>query len=238
MKNILESTLVVLVLFVVVTSCKRSDPEPPIVYDTAELLTRSYLTSAAGYDWLINGDKLGPTLPYLAGSKHPFQWDTNLSEVLLSINDNDTGNEILNITLPVQKDKSYYSMLVGTVSSITMVYGQNDTTPPATGNVRLRFLHAYQDVGPIDIYVGGTTADHKKATNLDYSKLSTYIEVSVADANSVIVCTNTGIAPNVDTNLLTIGANVAHNAGKIYEHGLASKTIDPTSVFTLVVFEQ
>ncbi|RLD21822.1 MAG: hypothetical protein DRI71_08350 [Bacteroidetes bacterium] len=240
MKNILKSTLVVFIIFITVSSCKKKDePVPPIVYDTAELVTRNYLTSASGFDWLVNGNKNSTDLRYAFGSKGPFQWNADsIAAVILSINDADTGTEVFSTTLTVEKDKSYYSGLVGSSTSGTVVFINNDPTPPATGNVRIRFLQAYQDIGAVDISIGGITADHKKVTNLEFAEMSAYIEVSLADASTMIVCTNTGVAPDEATNLLTIGANTSHEAGKIYEEALSSLTTDPISKFTLFVTEQ
>jgi hypothetical protein len=244
MKSILKSTLVVIILFITVTSCSKDEPTPvpPIVYDTAELLTRNYLTSAAGFDWLVNGNKVSTNLQYAFGGKGTFQWNADsIAAVILSINDADTGNELFTTTLPVAKDKSYYSGLVGsfTAGTGTVVFNENDTTEPTTGNVRIRFLHAYQDLGnEIDIYIGGITADHKKITALDFAEMSAYIEVSLDDVNAMIICTNTGVAPDEATNLLTIGANTAHEAGKIYEDAFASLNTDPASDFDLYVTEQ
>ena len=68
--------------------------------------------------------------------------------------------------------------------------------------------------------------------------MSAYIEVSLDDANVVIVCTNTDVAPEEAINLLTIGANTTHEAGKIYQSTLAIETTDPASKFSLFVTEQ
>ena len=119
-----------------------------------------------------------------------------------------------------------------------VVFGENDLTEPATGHVRIRFLHASQDVGPVDIYIGGTTADHKKVTDLKFSDFSNYIEVSHADVSAMIVCTEAGVLPDPATNLLTIEANTSHEADKIYLDALASETIVATSKVSLFVTEQ
>jgi len=241
MKNNLKSTLVVFVLFIHLTSCSTNDePAPPINYDTATILTRNYLTSAAGFDWLLNGQKVSSDLQYAFGSKGTFQWNADsVAKVVLAINDANTGSEVFTTVVDVVKNQTYYSGLVGSSTTGTVILNQNDSTAPATGNVRIRFLHAYQDIdNKIDIYIGGITADHKKVTALDFAEMSTYIEVSLADANAAIVCTNTGVAPEESTNLLTIGANTSHEAGKIYESALASINTDPASKFSLFVTEQ
>jgi hypothetical protein len=47
-------------------------------------------------------------------------------------------------------------------TSGTVVLIENDLTAPDSGIVRIRFLHAYQDIDPIDIYNGGITVELKK----------------------------------------------------------------------------
>lgn len=240
MKNILKSALVIFILFVLVISCKEDDePIPPIVYDSAELLTRNYYTSAAGFDWLVNGQKVATDLRYAFGSKESFQWNADsIAKVKMSIHDSNTESEVFNTIFDVIDGRSYYSALVGSSTSGTVVLSENDPTTPTKGKLRIRFLHAYQDVGPVDIYIGGTTADHKKVTNLDFAELSAYIEVSLAEVGIMIICTKTNIAPDENTNLLTISGDDSHSNGLIYEDALASINTDPTSKFSLFVTEQ
>jgi hypothetical protein len=240
MKITLKSTLVLSVLFIHLTSCSTTDePIPPIVYDSAELVTRNYLTSAASFDWLVNGQKVSSDLQYAFGSKGTFQWSADsTAKVKMSIHDSNTESEVFNATFDVIVGRSYYSALVGSSTSSTVVITENDPTTPTKGTLHIRFLHAYQNVGPVDIYIGGTTADHKKVTNLDFAELSAYIEVSLAQVSLMIICTKTNIAPDENTNLLTIGENSVHSTGLIYEDALASINTDPTSRFSLFVTEQ
>lgn len=242
MKNILKSALTVFILFFTVTSCSKNDeptPAPPIVYDTAELLTRNYLTDDSGFDWLVNGTKISTDLKYGFGSKGTFQWNADsIAAIILSINLASTTDELFSANIPVEKDKSYYSGLVGSATDGTVVLIENDPTAPATGNVRVRFLHAYQNIDGVDIYIGGTTVDHKKVTNLIFSEMSNYIEVSQTDISASIICTLTGVLPDEATDLFRSLGSSAHEAGKIYQDALASINKNATSDFSLFVTEQ
>ncbi len=51
--------------------------------------------------------------------------------------------------------------------------------------------------------------------------MSSYIEVSEADIMASIIVTKTGVMPDPGTDLLTIEASTAHEAGKIYQDALA-----------------
>ena len=242
MRSILKSASIIFILFFTVTSCNNNDeptPAPPIVYDTAELLTRNYLTDDSGFDWLVNGTKISTDLKYGLGSKGTFQWNTDsIAAVILSINIASTTTELFSANIPVEKDKSYYSGLVGSSTAGTVVLIENDLTAPATGNVRIRFLHAYQDIEPVDIYIGGTAVDNKKVTNLDFSDMSNYVEVSHADVSASIIVTKTDVLPNPATDLLTIEASTTYESGKIYQDALASVNTDATSALSLFVTVQ
>jgi len=238
MKKILKSTLVVFVLFITVISCSKDDPPtPPVEYEGAELVSRNYLTADISLNFLMDDVTVNSDLAYAFGGSGAFEWEVGASSVTFSIKEDDIG-VLFSADLLVVKDRSYYSAVVGPYPGGVVVFGENDLTEPATGNVRIRFLHAYKGVDLVDLYIGGTTADHKKVTNLDFSDFSNYIEVSHADVSAMIICTEAGVLPDLATNLLTIEANTSHEADKIYLDALASETIDATSKFSLFVTEQ
>src|SRR5687768_1147898 len=77
---------------------------------------------------------------------------------------------------------SFYTVLAtGRVASIAPVVLTDDQTSPASGNVRLRLVHAAPTAGNVDIYVTTPTADIATATptlaNVAFRAASNYLEV-------------------------------------------------------------
>ena len=77
---------------------------------------------------------------------------------------------------------SFYTVLAaGRLASIAPVVLTDDQTSPASGNVRLRLVHASPTAGNVDIYVTAPTADIATATptlaNVPFRAASSYLEV-------------------------------------------------------------
>ena len=240
MKKTLKTAFIALIALSTAISCSTDepDPAPPIEYETAELSSRNYITSDLILDFLMDTVKVNSGLSYAFGGKGSFEWAVGDANVQFSIQNASDNSGLFSANINVEKDKSYYSATAGPATAGVVVWAENDKTLPAEGNVRFRLLNAYQDVGAIDLYIGGTTVDHKVITDLNFGVLSAYIEVSHTDISTMIICTNTGVAPDPNTNLLTTLANTAHEANKIYLDAMASETTDATSKFTLFVTEQ
>ena len=240
MKNVLKSSILTLLVLITIISCKEDEPAPapPLVYDAAELSTRNYITSDLTLDFFIDTTEVASALAYGFGNNETFEWVVDAPGVQFAILDASDKSVLFSTGIGVEKDATYYAAVVGPETAGSVVFAENEKTLPATGNVRMRVLHAYQDIGAIDLYIGGTTPEHKVITNLDFSGFSPYIEVSHTDVSTMIICTETGVLPDPATNLLTTLANTAHEADKIYLNALASETIDATSKFSLFVTEQ
>ena len=77
---------------------------------------------------------------------------------------------------------AFYTVLAtGRVASIAPVVLTDDQTNPASGNIRLRLVHASPTAGNVDIYVTAPTADIATATptlaNVAFRTASNYLEV-------------------------------------------------------------
>jgi hypothetical protein len=237
----IKNTLAVLLLLVTIISCSKDEdpvPTPPLVYEGAELSTRNYITSDLTLDFFIDTTQVASGLGYGFGDKSAFEWVVDAPGVQFSILDASDKSSLFSAGIGVEKDATYYAAVVGPAAAGAVVLAENDKTLPQDGNVRMRILHAYQDIGAIDVYIGGTAAENKVITNLGYSGLSTYVEVSHTDVSTMIICTETGVLPDAATNLLNILENTSHEANKIYLNAVASATIDATSAFSLFVTEQ
>jgi len=238
----IKNTLAVLLLLVTIISCNKDEdpaPAPPLVYEGAALSTRNYITSDLTLDFFIDTARVASGLSYGFGNKSDFEWVVDAPGVQFSILDATDNTSVLFTTgIAVEKDALYYAAVVGPENAGSVVFAVNEKTLPAAGNVRMRVLHAYQDVGAIDLYIGGTTPEHKVITDLAFGGLTSYIEVSHTDVSTMIICTETGVLPDPATNLLTTLENTLHEADKIYLNALASDTKEATSTFSLLVTEQ
>lgn len=236
MKNLL---LIFAVAFLML-ACKKDneDPQPPDTKASGTLVALNYLTQDEEYDFLMNDSKRIEGVAYAFGGKSAFEWDKSEGKIKHSINVTAGGDEVFSANIDTVASRSYLSILVGPPTDGRVILSNNDTIPPAATEVKLRFLHAYQNISAIDIYVGGTEEANKVISNLAYAGLSNYVVATEADLTAAIIITETGVAPNIDTNLFTSIDNASHDGGNIYIDAIASQTIDPTSKLSLFIKPQ
>ena len=108
---------------------------------------------------------------------------------------------------------SFYTVLAtGRVASIAPLVLTDDQASPASGNIRLRLVHASPTAGNVDIYVTAPTADIATATptlaNVAFRAASNYLEVPAGTYRVRITPAGTKTVA-IDVN------NVALTAGQV-----------------------
>jgi hypothetical protein len=106
---------------------------------------------------------------------------------------------------------TYYTVLAtGRVASIAPVVLTDDQTSPASGQVRVRLVHASPTAGNVDIYVTAPTTDIATATptlpNVAFRAVSNYLEVPAGTYRVRITPAGTKtVALDVNNVALTAG---------------------------------
>src|SRR5690349_3489796 len=70
-----------------------------------------------------------------------------------------TSTVVIDQNVTLSQGAFYTILATGRVASIAPVVLTDDQTSPASGNIRLRLVHAAPAAGNVDIYVTGPTAD-------------------------------------------------------------------------------
>jgi hypothetical protein len=163
-------------------------PNVDVLVDNAPALTNVAYKAASNY------------LPAPTGSRNVKVRATGTSTVVID----------QNVTL---SQGAFYTILAtGRVASIAPVVLTDDQTSPASGNIRLRLVHAAPGAGNVDIYVTGPTADIATTTptltNVAFRAASNYLEVPAGTYRVRITPTGTKTVA-IDVN------NVALTAGQV-----------------------
>lgn len=212
--------------------CSKDSTEtnpPEIVYENATMISHNYINSDINVNWHQNSKLLFENQTYAFGGKTEIEWEENQNIFTIAISNNNDNTEITSEQITVTNGKSYSGFVYGTIGNETLMVSENDITRPQSGNVRVQFMHLYDNLAGVDIYVGGETANDKIVTNLTYGNKSDYYEFTKADIDTRIIVTNTGIAPNNGTNLINIENNDGHTVDKIYIDILAGINYNSTS---------
>ncbi|WP_034062058.1 DUF4397 domain-containing protein [Lacinutrix jangbogonensis] len=238
---IIKPTLLFFVLLIL-SSCSGSDSNeepitPPTEFHKANVFMQNYYTENTLLNWGIEEIELIDNQNYAYGNKVEFEWETTKYSVLFDVTDSNNSH-LISSSHTLSNGKLYYASMIGSSAHKTMVFSELDETIPETGNVRVKYFNANQNIGAIDIYIGGETSDKKVVSNLNFGQLSSYIEVNHNDISSLVVVTPVGIAPHLDTNLLRLSDNTSHGNNSILIIALATLTNENSSELSYFVTEQ
>ncbi len=131
----------------------------------------------------------------------------------------------------------YMISILGTEEEPHLICDTMDTAFPTLGLMKMRFLQAAENMGTIDIYVGGGTPEHRILSGIEYSRLSDYVEASQESFWHAIIITPTGILPG-DSTILSYTVNNSFIPNNTYLGIINHTEIDPESSFRMQVFNQ
>ena len=133
---------------------------------------------------------------------------------------------------------SYYMISVlGTEQEPFLVYDTIDTSFPTMGMVKMRFLHATEAMGDVDIYVGGALPEHLKIEGVTYKELSPYVEATQEAFWNAVIVTPAQVAP-ADSIILSYEVNNNFVPNRTYFGIINHTEADPETSFRMQVFNQ
>ena len=109
----------------------------------------------------------------------------------------------------------FYTMITGNdLASITALVFLDDFTSPASGQAKLRFIHAAPGASSVDIYVGAPgsgTAGTPAVTNLAYQGAAGYLSIPAGSYQAYITLTGSKTVA-IDSGVLTLGSEQVRTA--------------------------
>lgn len=92
-----------------------------------------------------------------------------------------TSQDVINATVSLSRNKYYTVLAVDKVAGILPLVLTDDDTPPASGQIKLRLVHASPAAGLVDIYVQAPGTDitgiSPTLTNVPFKAASDYLTV-------------------------------------------------------------
>ena len=133
---------------------------------------------------------------------------------------------------------SYYMIsIVGTEDESHLLCDTMDISPPNLGMVKMRFLQASENMGTIDIYIGGELPEHRKLSGISFGQLSEYVEASSESFWNAIILTPAESAP-ADSTILSYTVNMNFIPNKTYFGIINHNEVNPESSHRMQVFNQ
>jgi hypothetical protein len=158
---------------------------------------------------LVDGTAALTNVPYKASSSYLAIPSGSRN---LKVRATGTNTVVIDQTAALDQGVYYTVLATGRVASIAPVVLVDDQTSPASGNIRLRLVHASPTAGNVDIYVTAPTADIATATptlrDVAFRAASNYLEVPAGTYRVRITPAGTKTVA-IDVN------NVALTAGQV-----------------------
>ena len=133
--------------------------------------------------------------------------------------------------------RHYMISLIGNEEEPKIICDTMDTSYPTPGLIRMRFLQAAENMGAVDIYVGGGLPEHRRVSGIGYGQLSEYIEAAQEFFWASITVTPADIAPE-DSTILSYTVNNNFTPNRTYFGIMNHTEVDPGSSFRMQVYDQ
>ncbi|WP_430815645.1 DUF4397 domain-containing protein [Carboxylicivirga sp. RSCT41] len=227
--------LLLIGVFMMSCSTDNSEPAPEPEMEQAKLTTFNYLPVNFSIDWHANGEEYQTNQAYAFGSGSTVMWEKGNNNIKLEVLNAIDKTLVVADLESFDNNEEYIAIAFGSLAEPDLEVLEKDLTPAASGKVRLRFFHALDDVGAVDIYMGGETADFKLVSNLEYEDDSDYMDVDSDKVSGQVVYTPTGVLPNEQTDILRYSDSQSSEPNKIYTHILAPKIDDFSKAGVFIV---
>ena len=217
-------------------SClKDIDPLP----ETIDTYHYYYNNLMEEYDlqWEIDDAVIGSGHSYGMPAQAVVSLDEPEQEVLIRASNSDNGQLIDSLSQLMFESVSYMIALMGTAEQPHLLCEPMDTRMPSYGMVKFRFLHTAEALGPVDIYIGGSDAEHLALPVMEYAQLSEYQETSEELIWTSVIVTPANVIP-ADSIVLEYTANTIFRTGGIYMCILEHENSSSESSYQIKADEQ
>ena len=128
-----------------------------------------------------------------------------------------TTTNVIDAIVSLTRNKDYTVLAVGKVSdsSLAPLVLTDNNTPPASGQIKLRLVHASPAAGPVDIYVeapGTGVVGTPTLSNVPFKGFSDYLAVPAGSYEVYVTATGTTTPVAIDSGSLTFTAGQIRTA--------------------------
>jgi hypothetical protein len=168
--------LALLATFALAACSDDDDATGPVT--TAQLRVVHASPDAPNVDVLVDNAPVLTNVAYKVASSY---LEVPSGSRNLKVRATGTATVVIDQNGTLDQNGFYTVLATGRVASIAPLVLTDDQTSPASGNIRLRLVHASPTAGNVDIYVTAPTADIATATptlaNVAFRAASNYLEV-------------------------------------------------------------
>jgi len=200
------------VLLLMIQSCLE-DREPLSGYPDTYLRYYNNLLESYDLQWELDEVVIDSGQSYGVPDRERFYLDYEEQEVLIRTRNSENDLLIDSLYCFMGVNGKYMIAIMGTEMNPYLIFEPMDIR--IMSNVRFRFLHTSEAMGPVDIYIGGDQPEHLALTALDYTQVSEYLHATEEEIGTSIIVTPASKLPN-DSTILEYTANANFQSPGIY----------------------
>ena len=144
----------------------------------ARLRVGHFSPDAPAVDVLVNNTQVLTNVSYTQASAY---LDALAGSANIQVRATGTTTTVINATVTLEEDTDYTVLAVNRLAQIEPLVLEDDNTPPAAGQAKVRVVHGAPGAPAVDVYVTTTTADINTATptltNVPFKGVSSYLPV-------------------------------------------------------------
>ncbi len=224
--------LSILFAFLFLSCDKDSEPDPEVI--RAYCYLYHFVPEIGSVIWEVDDSELPEEQLYAVQFAGAVILETASEEINFTVKHSGTREVLVSQFVQLEQDKYYNVIVRGSSEDPSFLIREIDTTHPASGKVKFQVLHSIAGQGPIDVYMGGNTADKKAVSDVAYLSLSNPFEAVDYDARAAITVSAHSEEYHQDSVLLTSVYNDLIVSGANYLSVVAPFTFNPAD--TLLTF--
>ncbi len=204
----------IVVPLLMIQSCLE-DREPLPEYWEIDTYLIYYNNLLESYDlqWEIDEVVIDTGHSYGVPDQASISLDRDEQEVLIRTRNSENYLLIDSLYCIMTKGGDFMIAIMGTEEDPYLICEPMDTR--MTSNVKFRFLHTSEAMGPVDIYIGGDQLEHLALIALDYTQVSEYLHATEEEIGTSIIVTPATSLPT-DSTILEYTANSIFQSYGIY----------------------
>lgn len=229
--------IIPLVLLIVLPACNK-EPESPIPEPIKSyFVIYNFLSEPYDVAWEIEDELVETVHPYGTSILEFSIMESEEKDLRFTVKESG-GDRIITSIIHAAKQHLYYAVaLMGNESDPIITIEPMELGKPSLGQIKLRIMHTAMELGPLDLYIGGSTPEHKVLSNIQIKTLSEYIEATQLDLWEAVILSPFNVAPE-DSTLLSYTANDIFQPNKIFMGVIGHTTSSTNSTLHLQLFHQ
>ena len=167
---------------------------------------------APNVDVFVGNNTFATNVPYATAPQYQ---TVNTGTQTVKITATGSSTAVISSDQNFTSKTDYTALAVGDVANISLLALQDDNSAPASGQVKVRIVHASPSAGPVDVYVTVPGADITTATptltNVPFKGVSQYLAVAAGNYQVRVTPTGTKTVA-IDSGALTLTAGQIRTA--------------------------